>query len=93
MRRVGLGATRQTTCINVECERTDKRFTSVHGPRWRMLIVGGSEIAHYLAIDPAQFQKTKRVDWIPESAMPSHRNGWTSGLEHLDETCQKGLLG
>ena len=30
---------------------------------------------------------------LPESAMPSHRNGWTSGLEHLDEACQKGLLG
>ena len=28
---------------------------------------------------------------LPESAMPSHRNGWTSGLEHLDETCQKGF--
>jgi xanthine dehydrogenase accessory factor len=32
-----------------ECERTVARFTSVHGPRWRMLIIGGSEIAHYLA--------------------------------------------
>jgi xanthine dehydrogenase accessory factor len=32
-----------------ECERTATRFTSVHGPRWRMLIIGGSEIAHYLA--------------------------------------------
>ena len=32
-----------------ECERSDTRFTSVHGPRWRMLIIGGSEIAHYLA--------------------------------------------
>jgi xanthine dehydrogenase accessory factor len=32
-----------------ECERTDTRFTSVHGPRWRMLIIGASEIAHYLA--------------------------------------------
>ena len=32
-----------------ECERTDARFTSVHGPRWRMLIIGASEIAHYLA--------------------------------------------
>jgi uncharacterized protein YndB with AHSA1/START domain len=30
---------------------------------------------------------------LPASAMPSHRNGWTSGLEHLDEACQKGLLG
>ena len=32
-----------------ECERTAARFTSVHGPRWRMLIIGASEIAHYLA--------------------------------------------
>ena len=27
---------------------------------------------------------------LPEARMPSHRNGWTSGLEHLDEACQKG---
>jgi xanthine dehydrogenase accessory factor len=32
-----------------EVARTDSRFTSIHGPRWRMLIIGGSEIAHYLA--------------------------------------------
>jgi xanthine dehydrogenase accessory factor len=32
-----------------ECERTEARFTSIHGPRWRMLIIGASEIAHYLA--------------------------------------------
>ena len=32
-----------------ECERTDTRFTSVHGPRWRMLLIGASEIAIYLA--------------------------------------------
>jgi xanthine dehydrogenase accessory factor len=32
-----------------ECARSAGRFTSVHGPRWRMLIIGGSEIAHYLA--------------------------------------------
>ncbi len=32
-----------------ECERTEERFTSVHGPRWRMLVIGASEIAHYLA--------------------------------------------
>lgn len=29
---------------------------------------------------------------LPASAMPSHRDGWTSGLEHLDEACQKGLI-
>jgi len=32
-----------------EVARTASRFTSIHGPRWRMLIIGGSEIAHYLA--------------------------------------------
>jgi xanthine dehydrogenase accessory factor len=32
-----------------ECERTERSLRSVHGPRWRMLIIGGSEIAHYLA--------------------------------------------
>jgi xanthine dehydrogenase accessory factor len=32
-----------------ECVRTASRFTSIHGPRWRMLIIGASEIAHYLA--------------------------------------------
>jgi uncharacterized protein YndB with AHSA1/START domain len=30
---------------------------------------------------------------LPESARPSHANGWTSGLLHLDEACQQGLLG
>jgi xanthine dehydrogenase accessory factor len=29
--------------------RTQTVFTSIHGPRWRMLIIGASEIAHYLA--------------------------------------------
>ncbi len=32
-----------------ECERGPERFTAIHGPRWRMLIIGASEIAHYLA--------------------------------------------
>ncbi len=29
---------------------------------------------------------------LPEAARPSHAKGWTSGLEHLDEACQQGLL-
>jgi xanthine dehydrogenase accessory factor len=32
-----------------ECVRSAERLTSVHGPRWRMLVIGASEIAHYLA--------------------------------------------
>ena len=29
---------------------------------------------------------------LPESAKPAHANGWTRGLEHLDEACAQGLL-
>ena len=29
--------------------RSDQEFTCIHGPRWRMLIIGASEIARYLA--------------------------------------------
>jgi uncharacterized protein YndB with AHSA1/START domain len=29
---------------------------------------------------------------LPESARPAHGRGWTSGLEHLDEACQQGLI-
>ena len=29
---------------------------------------------------------------LPESAKPSHINGWTSGLEHLEQACTLGLL-
>lgn len=32
-----------------ECVRGEAQFTSVHGPRWRMLVIGASEIAVYLA--------------------------------------------
>jgi xanthine dehydrogenase accessory factor len=32
-----------------ECTRSDTVFTALHGPRWRMLIIGASEIARYLA--------------------------------------------
>ena len=32
-----------------ECERGEARFASIHGPRWRMLVIGASEIAIYLA--------------------------------------------
>jgi len=30
---------------------------------------------------------------LPEAARDAHRRGWTSGLEHLDETCRQGLAG
>jgi uncharacterized protein YndB with AHSA1/START domain len=30
---------------------------------------------------------------LSESAKPSHRNGWNSGLQHLDEACKQGDLG
>jgi len=40
-------------------------------------------------------QRTEVVvthEQLPESARPSHHKGWTSGLEHLDEACQKKLI-
>jgi len=40
-------------------------------------------------------QRTEVVvthEQLPESALPSHHKGWTSGLEHLDEACQKGFI-
>ena len=32
-----------------ETVRSESEFTCIHGPRWRMLIIGASEIARYLA--------------------------------------------
>ena len=32
-------------------------------------------------------------EMLPESARPAHSRGWTSGLEHLDDACQQGLIG
>jgi len=29
---------------------------------------------------------------LPESARPSHSEGWTRGLEHLAQACEQGLL-
>ena len=30
---------------------------------------------------------------LPETARDAHQRGWTSGLEHLDQACQQGLVG
>ncbi len=40
------------------CQRSADTFTSIHGPRWRMLVIGASEIARYLAdmAAPLDFQ-------------------------------------
>jgi xanthine dehydrogenase accessory factor len=66
-----------------ECERTATRFTSVHGPRWRMLIVGGSEIAHYLAeiastVDFQVFVCDPREEY--RSAWRAHGAKWVEGM-------------
>ncbi len=58
-----------------ECERTAARFTSVHGPRWRMLVIGASEIAHYLA------EVASTVDYQVFVCDPreEYRNAWRAG--------------
>jgi uncharacterized protein YndB with AHSA1/START domain len=50
-----------------------------------------------VTVDFVRVEKRTEVivthEQLPESAMPSHSNGWTSGLQHLDEACQQGLIG
>jgi xanthine dehydrogenase accessory factor len=66
-----------------ECARTAERFTSVHGPRWRMLIIGGSEIAHYLAevastVDFQVFICDPREEY--KSAWRARSGLWVEGM-------------
>jgi xanthine dehydrogenase accessory factor len=50
MVNLATGAWRYRAATPVEeTARNDIEFTSIHGPRWRMLIIGASEIARYLA--------------------------------------------
>jgi xanthine dehydrogenase accessory factor len=66
-----------------ECKRTNARFTSVHGPRWRMLIIGASEIAHYLAevaatVDFQVFVCDPRAEY--RNAWRSQGTSWIEGM-------------
>ena len=68
---------------NDECERTESRFTSVHGPRWRMLVIGASEIAHYLAevastVDFQVFVCDPREEY--KTAWRAHDAKWIDGM-------------
>jgi len=68
---------------NDECERTDTRFASVHGPRWRMLVIGASEIAHYLAeiaatVDYQVFVCDPREEY--RTAWRSANAKWVDGM-------------
>jgi xanthine dehydrogenase accessory factor len=66
-----------------ECARTQEQFTSVHGPRWRMLVIGASEIAHYLAevastVDFQVFVCDPREEY--RSAWRAHGALWIAGM-------------
>lgn len=66
-----------------ECQRSDARFTSVHGPRWRMLVIGASEIAHYLAevaatVDFQVFVCDPREEY--KAAWRAHGARWIDGM-------------
>jgi xanthine dehydrogenase accessory factor len=66
-----------------ECARTAERFTSIHGPRWRMLIIGGSEIAHYLAevastVDFQVFVCDPREEY--RNAWRARSGAWVDGM-------------
>ena len=64
-----------------ECVRGESRFTSVHGPRWRMLIIGASEIAVYLA------QIAETLDFSVSVCDPreEYRGAWRVGGTHWAE--------
>ena len=66
-----------------ECRRARDEFVSVHGPRWRMLIIGGSEIAHYLAeiaatVDFQVFVCDPREEYRAARRTPGTR--WVDGI-------------
>jgi xanthine dehydrogenase accessory factor len=66
-----------------ECARAQEQFTSVHGPRWRMLVIGASEIAHYLAevastVDFQVFVCDPREEY--RSAWRAHGAQWIAGM-------------
>jgi hypothetical protein len=48
-------------------------------------------MAKYLAIDAAQYQETKRVDWIPETAFPSRKIFCLVGTNRMDYEPAMGL--
>lgn len=58
-----------------------QEFACVHGPRWRMLIIGASEIARYLA------EMAKTLDFQVHVCDPreEYRNAWRiDGIQFLD---------
>ena len=66
-----------------ECTRTPERFASIHGPRWRMLVIGASEIAHYLAevastVDFQVFVCDPREEY--RGAWRAHGAQWLDGM-------------
>src|SRR5258708_2140987 len=66
-----------------ECARTPEEFASVHGPRWRMLVIGASEIAHYLAevastVDFQVFVCDPREEY--KGAWRAHGAQWLDGM-------------
>ena len=66
-----------------ECVRTEAELVSIHGPRWRMLVIGASEIAHYLAemaetVDCQVFVCDPREEY--RSAWRSANAKWIDGM-------------
>ena len=66
-----------------ECRRTETELASVHGPHWRMLLIGASEIAHYLAemaqtVDCQVFVCDPREEY--RSAWRSANAKWVEGM-------------
>lgn len=65
------------------CEKTTERFTSIHGPRWRLLVIGASEIGRYLAemaaaVDYRVFVCDPREEYRQSWRVPGA--AWVAGM-------------
>jgi xanthine dehydrogenase accessory factor len=64
-----------------ETRRTDCEFSCIHGPRWRLLIIGASEIARYLA----EVAATLDFQVFVCDPREEYRSGWrVPGTQFLD---------
>jgi uncharacterized protein YndB with AHSA1/START domain len=75
-------------------------YRTIDRPK-RLVFTWSSSFTEYtesvVTVDFVRVERSTEVivthELLPESAMPSHRNGWTNGLQNLDEACQSGLIG
>ncbi len=73
-----------------ETARSDRQFSCIHGPRWRMLIIGASEIARYLA----EVAATLDFQVFVCDPRAEYRSAWrVTGATFVDGMPDEAVLG